>query len=503
MVQKKYIIKSKKFIDNMTANIINNPNNPNNSTINNNSRADATEGITIDEIIESTGGLVTDLQPEDRLYMETVVDGEANARATTVGAIVSKTMESVEPLVDELINAGKEVLYTWDVSTDGTDIDCLNIESTFNSLIINIPNNDTSSSIYLTNFKSSNIRNIYIKTNAVEKITNEIYCNPAEGTQNIVNFYDNLRGYLGIDDTYLFYSYISRVEFYNQNFPNIKKTLYTYTLNGYSFVIKFSANKEYVTQYFNIDEYVIPYTFNPSTMELTYNPNIVIRMTQNLNIEDIGKMMNTNTALIYYDTSSNLGSYFNEISSNHLIRNNKHSGIIICAEKDFSYTEFLDKIHIFNYTYQHNSNYEDFDYNRLKVTNMYDRIFAPFFDTSDFISQTDIGGYQPLSLFPTIISKFQAKQLIDNFRAYYYTIYKNDYYRYAYTDLIINGNLYHIEKKSTRSWALPNDLINNSDKIYTPENICMQCYSNAPLHALSAFTYWDEEDDPVLSSNMF
>ncbi|MGL6107556.1 hypothetical protein [Romboutsia sp.] len=59
----------------------------NNSPVAVSPRADAVGEITIDEIIESTGGLVTDLQPEDRLYMETVVNGKYEARATTVGSI--------------------------------------------------------------------------------------------------------------------------------------------------------------------------------------------------------------------------------------------------------------------------------------------------------------------------------------------------------------------------------------------------------------------------------
>ncbi len=140
MVQKKFKIKSKNALSSLTESVLSLA--KNNSPVAESPRADAVGEITIDQIIESTGGLVTNLQPEDRLYMETVVNGKYEARATTVASIaefgggtgdvtkeyVDTQDASIKVIVDA--NTASITTNTTDIATNVTNIEALDTRVT-------------------------------------------------------------------------------------------------------------------------------------------------------------------------------------------------------------------------------------------------------------------------------------------------------------------------------------------------------------------------------------
>ena len=310
MVQKKFKIKSKNALSSLTESVLSLA--KNNPPVAKSPRADATEGITIDEIIESTGGLVTDLQPEDRLYMETVVDGEYNARATTVGAIVSKTMESVEPLVDELINAGKEVLYLWDVVDNGEDVDCSTIDASFNTIGFD---RASDSSLKIFNIESSNIR-YFVFYGSYRNYT----------TQSMSYFSIDLFScncqFFAKDITTPFFEH--KATSYNYIALN-GINLYLVKLRGYSSFIRFNNDLTQITEYFNTDEFFIPFS---------YDNGITTALPKIANLINIWQPTNRATGTVLSQTSYTYNSTEKTtFGQSYLLQYPIHTGCMLSIPK--------------------------------------------------------------------------------------------------------------------------------------------------------------------------
>ena len=306
MVQKKYIIKSKKFIDNMTANIINN------------SGEVAKEDISLDEIIESTGGLVTDLQSEDRLYMETVVDGEADARATTVGAIVSKTMESV----DELINAEKEIIYTWDVVNNGEDVDCSTIDASFNTIGFDRATHNYSLKIF--NIESSNIRYfVFYGTYLNYTIQSKPYFS--------IDLFSCNCQFFAKDITTPFFEHKATAHNY---IALDGKNLHLVQLRGCSSFIRFNNDLTQITEYFNTDEFFIPFS---------YDDTVITPLSKGSYLMNIWQPKTLTTGTVLSQVSFTYDSTAREtIGESYLLQYPIHSACIVSVSvKDEFYTNIF------------------------------------------------------------------------------------------------------------------------------------------------------------------
>ncbi|MGL6107555.1 hypothetical protein [Romboutsia sp.] len=267
---------------------------------------DAVGEITIDEIVDSTGGLVTDLQPEDRLYMEKVVDGKYEARATTVGSIVSKTIDQIE---DEIVS----LVFNWDVTTDGVDIDCLQIQiidKRYKTLhLVNLKIGDI---IHVFNLSESNIRKISIEPTEVFTVTSDITYNNNSATGD-----NNLLNRSTIQSPISFFKDANITEIFSTNIIIYKEialgdaTIPMYMLDGDTFSIEFSEDLTKIVGYFNIDEFFVPWTYVSSTGVATFLSDTMIFCLKN----------NDNNALF---TSVNSSAVYKlgKISSNaHIVYN--------------------------------------------------------------------------------------------------------------------------------------------------------------------------------------
>jgi len=409
------------------------------------------KNITLDEIEANTGGVVTDLQPEDKIYMEKVSSGNPNARVTNVESIVSKTMESVEELIQPLIDADKEIIYTWDLSSKGQFIDCSTIDASYNTLKITGISPSPASHIF--NIADSGIRYIVKESNNIRSIGSSFDYITCEITTLYFFPYNDDAG-----------TEIFKCETPKESGITItdNSTMYLTKQRGYVFFIRFNEDLTQTTEYFNTDEFLIPFSYDGTT--LVHDTKTCLNTWQPTTGAEYQNLI---TSYKYFDGTIDAGGAKTPIKENYLLNYPIHSPCLtIVIEKGETYllnTSSLRGLGVFYF--KHTNDVEYYKYIILpEAYNSMNRF-----------------------IYEAIITPAFLKKIINNFKVLSMSV-----------EISTDHDIYVsvVEGSTVLSATKDTGLYNSPDRTIKTEELGF--YANvSTLHALTNVSFFDKYDNPI------
>lgn len=402
-------------------------------------------------------------------------------QGNTTYKVKYKTIKNdiVDYVDTELIAPLKDIIYTWDTSVDGYEIDCSSIDAQYNTINIK----GATSAIHTTNLVGSKIKKITVSApETLQTIDKDI---GVDGDTYIAIDYINV---YDISGTIYFYTGDTNSEevFKERKFIASKSinfsgtdAIYTYNLNGLAFSIEFNNDYTKILSYFGVDDFVIPFRYTASTSTLTKNNNVFYRAYQNY-LDPTNGISNEDTCMVYKDgTGTNDSQYKIVTINNYLFENRFHSGMLLIPHGDYvDIMGLTGTLYAKSVQYVSGTNALGNDANEIFVSS--EKMIA----TDDRIIQTK---YNP------VIATSKAKKWINSFICSKKIIGVEGGDATKTVQFVCNGQ-FTKASSVTSGWAMDERKDYYSDA---------GCYSNSNItHAISSFTYWEKgenEADTYLS----
>lgn len=277
--------------------------------------------ITLEQIEEKVGGLLSPLLPEDKIYIERIIDGIPRANVTNLMEISNLIQKNILFELGEILDDIAILPKVYETSNN--DIDCSTIDRKYNVLSMT-----STADILVYNIEQSNIRYFYTSTTKSYNISSSFSYRTISDIASLISFYSHDK----TSSPFFQCHYAAYAKFLLGTDDNLLALIQQ---DKKTFYIRFSKDLTMIREYFNTDEFLIPFSYSSTSNTYTYDADLKLNIHQPTTKSTGTELKETAYQKIIYATDiAGVNTYsYETLNSNYLLNFPIHSPCLVTTEE--------------------------------------------------------------------------------------------------------------------------------------------------------------------------